>query len=74
MPFLETTYLPEHNTRFAQAAASAEDFDRRTPSRIALDRSFIELRDRPAAEPSADHPWRRRFDERPPRAVQGART
>jgi len=38
--FLETTYLPEHNTRFAQAPASAEDFHRRTPSRGALDRAF----------------------------------
>ena len=38
--FLETTYLPEHNARFAQAPASAEDFHRRTPSRIALDRAF----------------------------------
>ncbi|OFW07551.1 MAG: hypothetical protein A3I61_14775 [Acidobacteria bacterium RIFCSPLOWO2_02_FULL_68_18] len=38
--FLETTYLPEHNTRFAQAPASAEDFHRRTPSRVALDRAF----------------------------------
>ena len=35
--FLETTYLPEHNARFAQAPASAEDFHRRTPSRGALD-------------------------------------
>ena len=31
--FLETTYLPEHNARFAQAAASRDDFHRRTPSR-----------------------------------------
>ena len=38
--FLETTYLPEHNTRFAQAAASAEDFHRRTPSRVTLDRAL----------------------------------
>ena len=38
--FLETTYLPEHNVRFAQAPASTEDFQRRTPSRIALDRAF----------------------------------
>jgi hypothetical protein len=37
---LETTYLPEHNARFAQAPASAENFHRRTPSRIALDRVF----------------------------------
>ena len=38
--FLETTYLPEHNVRFAQAPASAEDFHRRTPSRVALDRAL----------------------------------
>ena len=38
--FLATTYLPEHNARFAQAPASAEDFHRRTPSRAALDRAF----------------------------------
>ena len=38
--FLETTYLPEHNARFAQAPAAMEDFHRRTPSRGALDRAF----------------------------------
>jgi hypothetical protein len=38
--FLETTYLPEHNDRFTQAPTSAEDFHRRTPSRVALDRAF----------------------------------
>jgi hypothetical protein len=38
--FLETTYLPEHNARFAQAPASAEDFHRRVPSRTTLDRVF----------------------------------
>ena len=38
--FLETTYLPEHNARFAQAPASEEDFHRRTPSRVTLDRVF----------------------------------
>src|SRR3989304_7372451 len=38
--FLDTTYLPEHNTRFAQAPASAEDFHRRIPNRTTLDRVF----------------------------------
>jgi transposase len=38
--FLETTYLPEHNARFAVSAASPEDVHRRTPSRVALDRAF----------------------------------
>jgi transposase len=38
--FLETTYLPEHNARFAQAPLSTDDFHRRTPSRGTLDRVF----------------------------------
>ena len=38
--FLEHTYLPEHNRRFAVTAASAEDFHRRVPSRTTLDRVF----------------------------------
>jgi transposase len=38
--FLEHTYLPEHNRRFAVAPASAEDFHRRVPSRTMLDRVF----------------------------------
>src|SRR5437016_11533839 len=38
--FLDATYLPEHNGRFAQAPASAEDFHRRTPSRTALDHAL----------------------------------
>ena len=38
--FLETTYLPEHNARFAQAPASRDDFHRRTPTRVTLDRVF----------------------------------
>jgi transposase len=141
--FLETTYLPEHNARFAQAPASTDDFHRRTPSRLTLDRVLqleetrvlsndwvirydtryfqvarqshqaparstvlvrenasgaIEIRYRgrvmrwselsapppkpPAARvarptaapagrrPSADHPWRRGYDERQPRALE----
>ena len=38
--FLEMTYLPDHNARFAQPPVSAEDFHRRPPSRVALDRAF----------------------------------
>jgi hypothetical protein len=38
--FLDTTYLPEHNRRFAVAPASAEDFHRRAPSRTTLDQVF----------------------------------
>lgn len=141
--FLETTYLPEHNDRFAQPPASADDFHRRTPSRVSLDRALqleetrvlsndwvvryatryfqvarqshqaparstvlvreaitgaIEIRYRgrlmrwteipaptpkakvalpgpgpggsPRSRPSADHPWRRGYNERQPRAVE----
>jgi hypothetical protein len=39
-PFLESTYLPDHNTRFAVAPASAEDFHRRAPGRTVLDTVF----------------------------------
>jgi transposase len=38
--FLEASYLPEHNRRFAVAPTSAEDFHRRAPSRTTLDRVF----------------------------------
>lgn len=38
--FLETTYLPEHNSRFAQPPALPEDFHRRPPSRTALDQAL----------------------------------
>ena len=38
--FLETSYLRDHNARFAQAPASAEDFHRRAPGRAVLDAVF----------------------------------
>jgi len=38
--FLETVYLPEHNARFAQPAASTDDFHRRIPSARTLDAVF----------------------------------
>jgi transposase len=38
--FLATTHWPDHNTRFAQAPASPDDFHRRTPSRTRLDAVF----------------------------------
>jgi hypothetical protein len=146
--FLETTYLPEHNARFAHAPASADDFHRRTPSRTTLDQALqleetrilsndwvvrydtryfqvarqsqlapagsavlvreavtgaIEIRyrgrlmrwseipapspkstgaatrpaaapaGRPLSRPSVDHPWRRGYVERQPRAVDRSR-
>jgi hypothetical protein len=38
--FLDATYWAEHNTRFACAPASAEDFHRRIPTRRTLDDIF----------------------------------
>jgi transposase len=144
--FLATTYLPEHNARFACAPASPEDFHRRTPNRVTLDRTFqleetrvlsndwvirydtryfqvarqshlaparstvqvreavtgaLELRYRgrlmrwteipaplprpalasrraaprkPVTRPSADHPWKRGYEERQQRAVELGRS
>jgi len=39
-PFLETTYWPAHNARFAQPPAAVEDFHRRCPSTRTLDQIF----------------------------------
>jgi transposase len=57
--FLETTYLPEHNRRFAVAPASAEDFHRRVPSRTTLDRVF-----QLEAERVLSNDWVVRYDTR----------
>ena len=38
--FLEQEYLPEHNRRFARAAAAAEDYHRRAPSAAELRKVF----------------------------------
>jgi hypothetical protein len=57
--FLETTYLPDHNARFAQAPASAEDFHRRVPSRTTLDRVFQLEEDRVLS-----NDWVVRYDTR----------
>jgi len=38
--YLEREYLPEHNWRFARAAAKPEDYHRRAPRAAALDRIF----------------------------------
>ncbi len=38
--YLERDYLPEHNRRFARAAAKAEDWHRRAPRAAELDRIF----------------------------------
>jgi len=38
--YLERDYLPEHNRRFARAAAQAEDYHRRAPKAAELERIF----------------------------------
>jgi hypothetical protein len=38
--FLEKEYLPEHNERFAKAAASGEDYHRAAPRKAELDEVF----------------------------------
>jgi transposase len=38
--FLEEEYLPEHNQRFARAAASGEDYHRAAPGKAELDEVF----------------------------------
>ncbi len=38
--YLERAYLPEHNGRFARAAAKAEDYHRGAPRAAELDRIF----------------------------------
>ncbi len=38
--YMERDYLPEHNHRFARAAAKREDYHRRTPRAAELDRIF----------------------------------
>ena len=38
--YLRTEYLPEHNRRFARAAARPEDYHRRAPGAAELDRIF----------------------------------
>jgi transposase len=38
--YLEEEYLPEHNRRFARAAARPQDYHRRTPRAVELDKIF----------------------------------
>src|SRR4029453_9767942 len=54
-----TTYLPEHNRRFAVAPASAEDFHRRVPSRPTLVRGF-----QPEEDRVLSNDWVVRYDTR----------
>ena len=58
--YLERDYLPEHNRRFARAAASPEDYrDRRAPRAAELDRVF-----RLESERTISEDWVVRYDNR----------
>jgi transposase len=48
--YLERDYLPEHNGRFARVAAKPEDYHRRAPRAIELDRIFRLERERTISE------------------------
>ncbi len=57
--YLERDYLPEHNRRFARAAARPEDYHRRAPSAAQLDRIF-----RLETERTISHDWVVRYQNR----------
>ena len=57
--YLEREYLPEHNQRFARAAARPEDYHRRAPRAMELDRIF-----RLESERTVSDDWVVRYDNR----------
>jgi hypothetical protein len=57
--YLQTEYLPEHNRRFARAAARPEDYHRRAPRAAELDRIF-----RLESERSLSADWVVRYENR----------
>ena len=57
--YLEREYLPEHNGRFARAAAKPEDYHRRAPRAAELDRIF-----RLESERTISDDWVVRYDNR----------
>ncbi len=57
--YLEREYLPEHNRRFARAAAKPEDYHRRAPRAAELDRIF-----RLETERTVSEDWVVRYDNR----------
>jgi transposase len=57
--YLEREYLPEHNRRFARAAARPEDYHRRAPRAAELDRIFQLESERVVSED-----WVVRYDNR----------
>jgi hypothetical protein len=57
--YLETEYLREHNQRFSRVAARPEDYHRRAPRRVELDRIF-----RLETERTIYNDWVVRYDNR----------
>jgi transposase len=57
--YLRTEYLPEHNRRFARAAARPEDYHRRAPRAAELDRIF-----RLESERTISEDWVVRYENR----------
>jgi transposase len=57
--YLEAEYLPEHNQRFARAAARPEDYHRRAPGAAKLDKIF-----RLETERTISDDWVVRYDNR----------
>jgi transposase len=57
--FLEREYLPEHNQRFARAAARPEDYHRKAPCAAELERIF-----RLESERTVSDDWVVRYDNR----------
>ena len=57
--YLERDYLPEHNRRFARAAARPEDYHRRAPRAAELDRIF-----RLETKRTISHDWVVRYQKR----------
>ncbi len=57
--YLEAEYLPEHNRRFARAAARPEDYHRRAPCAAELDRIF-----RLESERTISDDWVVRYENR----------
>jgi hypothetical protein len=57
--YLESSYLPEHNQRFARVAARPEDYHRRMPCKKELDRIF-----RLESERTIYNDWVVRYDNR----------
>ncbi len=64
--YMERDYLPEHNHRFARAAAKGEDYHRRAPRAAELDRIFRLERERTISNDGVVRYQNRWFQLEPP--------